>query len=463
MKKMFLLAAAAAVAAFAACTKPENTDPTPGPGPGPGPETKDEVTVSPTSVAFEADGGTLRVAVTTNVEDYSVSGNPDWLTIAKNGKEISLTAAQNTVNEARSASLTVIAGTATASIAVSQKAGSPYAGFTVLSQATMEYGGTMLYTFMKPTEEDYGGWATLGLSDEEEHGIVLWIYTDLFLSEEEVELTPGTYVKGQDDYMNLKLCAKKLTYMAGLLVEDEEESYATGSYYISGTTEQEIPLVDGTIEVVRNGNAYTIKVDMTGVDGNAYKFVYEGEVEIDAEGATYPGASDRIDVANTVYAATAIYYGDNFGNGTSTINLQIYSGDPASPALTQFAFNIAAADYSEDMDLSGEYYTPVEPEEGEEPSDPNGPGTIIPGTMVELMPGFSMPMGTYIMYSYEDIVMADAYASLILQKQEDGKYTFSGAIMSQAGDMVMFMGADFTGIHDLEIPIYDGTENGEED
>jgi hypothetical protein len=461
MKKFFLLAAAAAVAAFAACTKPENNEPTPGPGPGP--ETKDAVTVSPASVAFEADGGTFRVAVTTNVDDYSVSGNPDWLTVAKNGKEISLTAAQNTVNETRSASLTVTAGTATASIAVSQKAGSPYAGFTSLSEAHFDYGGTMLYTFMKPTEEDYGGWATLGLSDGEEHGIVLWIYTDLFLSEEEVELTPGTYVKGADDYTNLKLCAKKLTYMAGLIVEDDEEPYTTGSYYVSATTEQEIPLVDGTVEVVRNGKAYTIKVDMTGVDGNAYKFVYEGEVEVDAENATYPGNTDRIDVANTVYGAAAIYYGDNFGNGTSTINLQIYSGDPASPALTQFAFNIAAADYSEDMDLSGEYYTPVEAEEGEEASDPNGPGTIIPGTMVELFPGFSMPMGTYIMYTYEDIVMADAYASLILEKQEDGKYTFSGAIMSQAGDMVMFMGADFTGIHDLEIPIYDGTETGEED
>ena len=451
---MTFLAAVAAVACLAACNKPDNPEPTPGPGP----ETKDEISVSPATAAFEADGGTLRIAVTTNVSDYTVTGNPDWLTVSKSGKEISLTAAQNTVNEARTATLTVTAGNASASIAVSQKAGSPYAGFIVLKDAHMDYGGTMLYAFMKPTEEDFGGWATLELADEDQNKLVLWIYTDLFMSAEEVELTPGTYVKGEDDYEGLSLAAKKITYMAGLLVEDEDESYATGSYYVSASTEQSTPLVDGTIEVTCTEGTYTIKVDMTDAAGNAYKYVYEGEVEIYTESATYPGAVEHIDVGSTVYAASCYYLGDVYGNGTSNFMLYVYSGDEENQAQTVFEFNAPAAEFAEDMDLSGEYYTPVEPEEGGDPGDPHAAGTLVPGSLVELMPGFEMPMGTYVMYGVGDYLMADAFASLVLTKQDDGKYTLNGALMSSAGEMVMFMGSDFTGIHDLEIGIVDGRE-----
>ena len=66
------------------------------------------------------------------------------------------------------------------------------------------------------------------------------------------------------------------------------------------------------------------------------------------------------------------------------------------------------------------------------------------------------------MYSFGDYVLADAFASLVLTKQEDGKYTLVSAIMSNSGDMVMFMGADFTGIHDLEISVTDGRYDDED-
>ena len=462
MTKFFLLAAVAAVTCFAACNKPDNPEPTPGPGP----ETKDEVSVSPASVAFESDGGTFRVAVTTNAADYTVSGNPDWLTVAKNGKELSLTAAQNTVNEARSCTLTVTAGKATASIAVSQKAGSPYAGFTVCNSARFEYAGTMLYQFLKPTEEDYGGQGYIELEDEEGNRLSIWVYTELFTSGEEVELTPGTYVKGADNYP-YALVAKKMTYAPGVVFsfsdEEEEEVQVGGSFFTSITTEEAIPLTDGTVEVIAGDNgALTVKVDMTGTDGKAYKYVFEGQVEIDTEGATYPGNSDRVDVAATLFGAECYYMGDVYGNGTSNFELYLYSGDPEEPAMTIYTFNAEAVDFSEEIDLSGEYYTPSEGEEGEEPADPFGAGMLIPGALVEVIPGFEMPQGTYIMYSFGDYLIADAFASLVLTKQEDGKYTLTSALMSTTGDMVMFMGEDFTGIHDLEIPIIDGRDNGED-
>ena len=452
MKKMLLMAALAAAAALVACQEKE--DPTPGPGPGP--ETKDEVSVSPSTVAFEGEGGTFRVAVTTNVADYSVSGNPDWLNVGKNGSELTLTAAANTVNEARNCNLTVKAGTATASISVSQKAGSPYPGFTVCSSATLEYGGTMLYQFMKPTEDNYGGWGTLSMVDEDGNSLSLWIYTELFMSEEEVELTPGTYVKGADDYINLSLAAKVLTYMPGVATGVDEDAYIAGSYYTSAATEQGIPLVDGTILVGEDGGKTLVKVEMTDDAGNAYKYVYTGDVTINAEGATYPSATERIDVAATLYGAVGVYYGDAIGNGTTTLQLQLYSGDPDNPAVTQYTFITNPVEFSEDLDFSGTYMTPAEGEDGTEP-DPFAPGSVVPGYMQELFPGFSMPMGTYVMYSFDDIVLGDMYNSLILEKQENGTYKLDGAIMSTSGDMILFFG-----ISGLEIPVYDGTEQGED-
>ena len=45
----------------------------------------------------------------------------------------------------------------------------------------------------------------------------------------------------------------------------------------------------------------------------------------------------------------------------------------------------------------------------------------------------------------------------------DGKYTVLASLMSQENDMVMFIGSDFTGIHDLPIQVIDAREGGEED
>lgn len=451
MKALKTLAVLAAVAAIWACNKDNN--PTPDPKPTPDPEVHETISVSPLTVTFEAEGGTLRAAVTASAGDYTVTGNPEWLTISKNGAELTLTATANTEPQERTCDLVIKGNILTTTLPVTQKAGSPYPGYTVLKSATMEYGGTMLYQFMKPSEEDYGGWATLGLEDEDENYLVFWIYTDLFTCEEDVVLSAGTYVKGADDYLNLSLCAKKITYMAGVMVEDDEESYATGSYFTVAATEQQIPLVDGTIEVVPADaeGEYLIKVDMIDAEGKAYKYVYTGVVTIDASGAVYPGGSDRIDVANTVFGADCYYLGDTYENGTSNFQLMIFSGDEENYATTIYEFNTSAVAFSEDIDLSGMYTTPVE-EEGQSLYDA---GTIVPGYIKEISEGFSFPFGTYIMYDYGDYLIGDAYDSLMLTKEQDGTYTINmGSIMSADGEFVMFM--NVTG---LSITIYD--ESGE--
>ena len=467
MKKMRIFAAMAAAACLWACTKPDANTPggndTPG---GKEQETEVTLTVSPASVEFDAEGAVRRVSVTTNQPDYTITGNPDWLALEKNGAEVTLTAAANTVNQPRTCTLTFKAGEKTATVAVSQKAGSPFDGFKNCSSAVLEYMGNTLYQFMKPTEEDYGGAALLVLSDEDENHLVLWIYTDLFASEEEVSLTPGIYTKGSDDYLGLKLAAKKLTFMPGAASNLDDEDYVAGCYYaypVDAETSVSIPLVDGTIEVVAgNDGTYTIKADMKDEAGKSYKYAYQGEVEIDAEGAGYPGNSDRIDPTQNIFSVQCYYYGDRYEKGTSNFELYLYSGDEENYAMTVFQFSTPAVDFSENIDLTGAYSTPAEPEEGQEPQDPYAAGMLVPGALTEIIPGFSMPSGTYVMYAPGDYTICDAYGSLSLTRQPDGKYTILSMLMSQSEEMVMFVGENFSGIQNLEVEFIDGTAEEDE-
>lgn len=426
MKHLRLFAAIAATVAGLVACKPE-----------PQPVVI-ELSVSPSSVTFEADGGTLKVAVSTNADSYSVTGAPSWLKVEQNGKEIALTAEQNTITEEKKATLTVTAADKTSKIEVSQKAGSPYAGYTLMTAADLEYAGTMLYQFIKPAEGYDGGSAFLSLKDEDGNIFNAWIYTELFEKEEDVEFTTGTYTKGKDNYP-ASLAAKKLTYMPGFILqfEDEEEGDIMGTYYENGTSGESAILTDGTIEVSESAEGYTVKVDMTDPDGNEYKFVYIGEVELDTESATYPSGNERADVANTIYDAECYYMGDVFDNGTSTFILMLFAGDEDNPATVTYQFVTKGMDFSEDMDITGSYATAMAEEEDEE-VDPYGEGAVISGELTELFPGFSFPSGTYIMYSASDIVLGDAFNTLNLEKQADGSYSFTGVISSLDGSFTMF-------------------------
>lgn len=436
MKKIQLLeAAAVAFAALWACqSKDEPVKP----------QEKATVSVSPTSVAFEADGGTLRVAVTTNQDAYTVTGAAEWLKVEQNGKEIVLTAGANTVNETKSCTLTVKAGDASASIAVSQKPGSPYPGYTVVNEVSYEYAGTMLYMFGKPSDPDYGGMGFLTLTDEDGNSLALQFYTPLYKSEEEVELPAATYTKGED--VAPAYVGKVFTYIPGTEISfDDDETSILGSTYTSTVTETSVAIVDGTFEISVADGTFTIKTDLKDSEGKEYKMVYIGQVTVDATGATYP--SDKIDVANELFGGQCTYRGDYYGNGTTNFQLSLFSGDPENMAVTVFEFNTKSVDFAEDMDISGMYSFPSEEEGDEEEGEEETDGTLVPGSILEIMPGFSFPMGTYVMYPDGDKIIADTYASLILEKQADGKYTLNASIMSSTGEMVLFMNKT------VEIPV----------
>ena len=463
MKRLTILAVMAALAGVMACTKEQTPNQEQGKDntkPG-GDDLVETFSLSPYSVTFEGEGGTVKVAVETSAEDYTVTGAPDWLSVAKNGKELTLTASANTEKTERTCTLTVKGKYVFAELPVTQKGGSPYQGYTVATSATLEYSGTTLYMFLKPTEEHYGGMAYLAMEDEEHNALDIWIYTELFASEEEVELTPGTYTKGEDNYP-YTLCGKVLTYAPGVTFsfsdeDEEEEVNVGGSFYTDAVTGQAILLVDGTVEVTPadEAGAYLIKVDLVGSDGKTYQYVYEGQVEIDTEGAAYPSeTAEHHEIVENILQTGCYYLGDQYENGTTTFELDIVYGNEESPAVASFQFFTEATEFAEDLDISGTYYTPDE----EEGLVAYSPGTLLPGVLIEFE-GFQFPYGTYAMYDFGDYVIGDAFSSLILEKGTDGTYTLSGVIMSADGTFVMF--PEFEGI---SIPILDGTaEEDEED
>ncbi|MBQ7877431.1 MAG: BACON domain-containing protein [Bacteroidales bacterium] len=83
-----------------------------------------ELELDTESLSFTKDGGSSTVSVTSNT-DWTVSDDADWLTVTQSGKgngSVTVTAAANTTYEARTATITVTAGTVTKNISVTQDA-----------------------------------------------------------------------------------------------------------------------------------------------------------------------------------------------------------------------------------------------------------------------------------------------------------------------------------------------------
>lgn len=84
-----------------------------------------ELELDTESLSFTKDGGSSTVSVTSNT-DWTVSDDADWLTTStqsgKGNGSVTVTAAANTTYEARTATITVTAGTVTKNISVTQDA-----------------------------------------------------------------------------------------------------------------------------------------------------------------------------------------------------------------------------------------------------------------------------------------------------------------------------------------------------
>lgn len=104
---------------LAACSGNDGGTPTP----------PDSITASPTTLAFEAEGGTAAVSVSATGEWDAVT-TESWLRISKDGSlsttgRVEITAAENTGREERTAVVTLMSGAARAAVEVTQSARAP--------------------------------------------------------------------------------------------------------------------------------------------------------------------------------------------------------------------------------------------------------------------------------------------------------------------------------------------------
>lgn len=421
MKTTRFIAIVAVAAALVACKKDDD------------PKKEDyKISASPSTVVLESEGGSVKVAVSTNADSFEVTGAADWLDVSVSGKEVTLSAEANIVKEVRSCTLTISAESVSCKVEVSQKAGSPYVGYKLAESCTFEYGGTALYAFMKPVAENYGGQAYLNIVTEDD-AFVVEFFTDLFMSEDEVVLPVGKYTAGEDDYSTLTLQGVPMTFVPGLncnLGDDDDPEYTCmGSYFTNIASETQTCIVDGMMEISGEGSDFVIKCDFKDADGKEHKIVFEGEPVFDLSGAAYPSGSDHPDpTQNILFGDYSISDSQPSPETCLTVDVSVYFGDPEDPMGINWSINLPLdADLS---DISGEYFTDEE--------NPYAPGTCNFGELVELFPGFSMPVGSYIIYAFGDYDIVDQMASLILEKQEDGKYVLSGSMMGSAGFMHFF-------------------------
>ena len=413
MKKYLTIAALAAFAGIVSCEKPSA-------------DLKD-IAASPATVTFEGEGGTINVAVTTSSETFSVETGADWLTYEVNGKEIALTATNNNTKAERSATVTLMDDHSSCKIEVAQQIGSPVAGYKALASASMDYAGTQMYMFSKPLTEDYGGMAFLNFKDMDGNSLEIMIYTPLYLAAEEVELPEGKYTAGKDKM--LEFYAVPFTWVPGTTLsfgpdEGEDEEATFGSTFTS-ITEQTTLLKSGKIDI-KDG---IITIDMKDADGNEYKYAYDGEVEIITENATYPTEAE--DPTQNIFQIACSYNGLNEA-GALSMTLMILAGeDRMNPNISMFNFYMPAAEFSDTMDLSGEYM-PAETD-----ADKGKAGTVDLGYMMDFG-GFTIPMGSSIIFNNGDMWAADGLVSLILTKEESGEYSIM-ASMADATFTTMYM------------------------
>ena len=412
MKKYLTIAALAAFAGIVSCEKPSA-------------DLKD-IAASPATVTFEGEGGTINVAVTTSSETFSVETGADWLTYEVNGKEIALTATNNNTKAERSATVTLMDDHSSCKIEVAQQIGSPVAGYKALASASMDYAGTQMYMFSKPLTENYGGMAFLNFEDMDGNSLNIMIYTPLYLTAEEVELPEGKYTAGKDKM--LEFYAVPFTWVPGTTLsfgpdEGEDEEATFGSTFTS-ITEQTTLLKSGKIDI-KDG---IITIDMKDADGNEYKYAYDGEVEIITENATYPTEAE--DPTQNIFQIACSYNGLNEA-GALSMTLMILAGeDRMNPNISMFNFYMPAAEFSDTMDLSGEYM-PAETD-----ADKGKAGTVDLGYYVEYE-GIKFPMGSSIIFNNGDMWAADGLATLILEKKETGEYSII-ASMSDATFTTMY-------------------------
>ena len=439
MKRIFkaICCTVAMAAMFSSCDPTGDSTPT--------------LSASPSEVTFSAEGDTKNVAVTCSEGDWTFAGQPSWLTLTKNGDELQMTAQANDENSERTGTVTLSAGKSGFIIDVKQEKASKYPGYKELTVAEAFYTGTMYQSFIPDCE---GGLANIALISSDERTIVaIEFFTEAFATVEEVELTAGTYTKGDDfaDMSTFTLEGTPGTFIAGgsYVITDEEgdEEFVGGTrveYTTGDATENTFCTAGSFIITLNEDGTYLIKTDLKDADGKDLKYYYEGAIEFVTEGAIFPNAGE-IDPTEIV-SASAIYNGITGGKTSMTLTLAAASGATTS---VEYYYDSEIA-FASLTDLSGTFMAPVD----ETPLN----GNVVPGEMLDLGNGMSFPMGTFIMFQFGNYFVADGQSSLmILPGETEGTYTLMANLKSsdETHDGYLIMATN------MSIELMDGTAEGD--
>ncbi len=441
MKRFINLTISALAMLFAMCACEEKSDVTP------------EISASPESVTFAGAGETKNIAVTCNVDDWSYSGQPEWITVVADGNSLALTASANpSFTEDRAGVLTLTAGNVSFPVELKQLKSSKYEGYSELSSCELVYGGSVYQMFMPDCE---GGSAYLYMmSADERIGVSMEFFTEEYLSAEEVQMPFGEIVKGEsfESFLGMDIQGTPMTYIAGgsYVLEDEEgeESFSGGSKitFTTGDVVEDVFVTDGKFTISENEDGTSlVKLDLKDADGNDYKYYYEGELEFDASEAMFPVVGE-VDPTK-IESITCTYNGDS-GFGTTALNLMMSA---ESEAVTSIDFYVPSTTFDA-LDIAGVFSAP----EGENSGEAM---TLDKGSLME-MEGFSFPMGSYIMFSFGNYFIADGASMLMITKDEGAEtYTVIANMQNtdeaHEGYAIMAMGAT--------VEFIDGTAYEEEE
>lgn len=430
MKKVLSIAAALmAVLAISASCKKET------------PKEAATISATPNTVDFTLDGGSVNVAITTNQDTFTFSGQDSWLTVTANGKSLTLTAATNLTTSERRCTISLKADDATATIEVVQAKGSKHPGYNETTTAQASYFGTMLSKFYKMPDAD-GGYANITMMTEDSTRISIEFYTELYKTADEVALVAGTYAKGTDNPSASSYIGKKMTFIPGGKYTVDDEDFYAGSMMISPKGANTL-ISDGTFTLSQNTDGtYAVLTDFKDADGNDIKYFFDGKLAFDASEASYPGEAKPD--PTKVTSASASFLGCT--HDSSAVEIQLMLACEDNSPMTVITFNMPYAEYDSLMVLSGTYMTG-------EGDNTYAAGTADKGSLVDYGT-FSLPAGSYVMYSFGDYMIADSMASLILAKNADGTYSITAMLMNKSETSYMYS------ISSIAIPLSDGRDSG---
>ena len=442
MKRIFHYAAAAVIIPFmAACTE---TD-----------ETVSSLSATPASVTIPAEGGTVNVVINTDASSFEYSGQAEWLEVTLDGKAMNLSAEANPDQTQRDCNISVTAGSRTISIPVTQEAASKYPGYDEVSALGTESYYQGIIPFMGPADQE-GGQAFLYFTLDARTELTVELFTTMFASADEVELTPGTYTLGEDFASeSMAYAAEPMTFVPGLVQErDDEEEVETipyGTYTVTTINDVETynVITGGTMTVSANDDGtVTVLMDFTAGDGTALKYYYEGELELSSANASFPG----VEILPTdVISVSGTYNGANEGYA-DYCNIELTLNTAGSPYPTTFInFNIPYTAFADDIDLSGTYNAI---------DTPFSAAGINKGTTPAPGP-FSFPTGTYVYLDLDmttftgEFFVADGASTMTLTKNDDGTYDIAATLANAAGESYEYV------IKGMNIELYDDTATGD--